>query len=327
MQAVKSILKKIGIGVLIPLAVYIIFGALRPNEFLKWSMVYSICLQSVATCILAWGISFCLTAGITDFSVAAERLLGSVCGVLLSRKMGVAGLVIGCMSISVIFAVVKGFLNSMIKMSSMIISVAYCFIIGSIGSLVQGSNSMILMSDVCYLGKSPAIWIIFFACGAVIYFLQHYSVFGANCRALGGSQKIARESGVSKEWTEAKAIAVASLFAGISGIVTTSYGAGTNAAVGLESMGIVFPAIIGFNIGMLLRKNVDITFGIIAGVVTMNILATGLVSLGIPSQLKDTVTGIFLLTIMCVNVIIDRRHELNLRRQQSEMNAKASAST
>ena len=112
---------------------------------------------------------------------------------------------------------------------------------------------------------------------------SHYSVFGANCRALGGSNKIARESGVSKGLTEGKAIIFASLFAAVSGIMATSYGAGTVAQTGLASMSIIFPAIIGVNIGLLLAKWVDITFGTVAGVVTMNILGTGLASIGVPA--------------------------------------------
>ena len=201
----------------------------------------------------------------------------------------------------------------------MVISVAYVFIIAAIGALVQGTNSMILPGSVCVLGKSPAIWIILAASGVVIYILHRYSVFGANCRALGGSNKIAGEAGVSKAWTEGKAIFIASIFAGISGIVATSYGAGTSATAGLESMGIVFPAIIGFNIGRLLEKYVNITFGCVAGVVTMNILATGLTALGIPSQLKDTVTGAFLLFLMVLTSLLEKKRAETLRRQASAL--------
>lgn len=321
MQMLKSLLKKIGITVLIPAAVYGIFSILRPAVFLSGNMVYSVCLQSVTTCILAWGISFSMTAGIVDFSVAAERILGSVLGVLLSRTMGIPGLIVGAFAVAIVMGAVKGILNSMIKMSSMVISVAYCFIIGAIGSMIQGTNSMILTNDVCVLGQSPAIWIIFMVCGAAIFFLHQYSIFGANCRALGGNGKIAGDAGVSKGKTEAKAIMIASLFGGISGIVATSYGAGTAAQVGLASMSLIFPAIIGFNIGLLLQKTVNITFGCIAGVVTMNILATGLISLGIPSQLKDTVTGAFLLFLMCCNSILDQKRAESLRRQASQMKA------
>lgn len=319
MKKVLSLLKQVFFFLVVPGVVYLFFSILRPDVFLNWSSLYTIALSSCITVILAWGISFSLMAGIVDFSVASERVLGAVVGVLLSRSMGIWGLIVGSLVTAIIFGVVKAGLNACIKVSSMVISVAYCYIIGSIGALVQGNNSMILTSDMCILGKSPYIWIIFVLCGAVIYVLQRYSVFGAHCRALGGNGKISAEAGISKGKTEGLAIFVASIFAGISGILATSYGAGTVAQTGLASMAIVFPAIIGFNIGAMLSKYINITFGCIAGVLTMNILATGLVSLNIPSQLKDTATGLFLIFLLCLTTIMERRHAETLRRQASNM--------
>lgn len=319
MKKVLSFLKRVFFFLVVPGAVYLIFSILRPQVFLNWDSLYTIALSSCIAIILAWGISFSLTAGIVDFSVASERVLGAVVGVILSRTMGIWGLIIGSLVTAVIFGIIKAALNACIKVSSMVISVAYCYIIGSIGALVQGNNSMILTSDVCVLGKSPAIWIIFAVCGVVIYVLQRYSVFGAHCRALGGNGKISAEAGISKGKTEGLAIFVASIFAGISGVLATSYGAGTVAQTGLASMAVVFPAIIGFNIGAMLTKYINITFGCISGVLTMNILATGLVSLNIPSQLKDTATGLFLIFLLCLTTIMERRHAEALRRQASNM--------
>lgn len=323
MQKIKQFLKQLFFFLVIPAAVYLLFSILRPNIFLNWDSIYTIALSSCITIIMAWGISFSMTAGIVDFSVAAERVLGAVIGVLLCRSMGVAGLIIGSMATAIVLGIIKAMLNSVIKVSSMVISVAYCYILGSIGAVVQGNNSMILTSGLCVLGKSPAIWIIVALCGVVIYVLQRYSVFGAHCRALGGNGKIAADAGISKGKTEGLAIFVASIFAGISGIVATSYGAGTVAQTGLASMSIVFPAIIGFFIGALLEKYINITFGCVAGVLTMNIMATGLVSLGIPSQLKDTATGAFLLILLCLTTIMEKRRAETLRRQASSLKAEA----
>lgn len=321
MKKAKDFLKQIFFFLVVPGAVYLIFTILRPKVFLSWDSLYTIALSSCISIILAWGISFSLTAGIVDFSVASERVLGAVIGVILSRTMGIWGLIVGSLATAIVFGIIKAVLNACIKVSSMVISVAYCYIIGSIGAQVQGNNSMILTSDMCILGKSPAIWIIFAVCGVVIYVLQRYSVFGAHCRALGGNGKISAESGISKGKTEGLAIFVASIFAGVSSVLATSYGAGTVAQTGLASMSIVFPAIIGFNIGAMLTKYINITFGCISGVLTMNILATGLVSLNIPSQLKDTATGLFLIFLLCLTTIMERRHAETLRRQASNMAA------
>ena len=323
MQKIKRFLKQLVMFLLIPTVVYLVFAVLRPDVFLNGASIYTIALSSIITTIVSWGISFSMTAGIVDFSVAAERVLGAVVGVLLCRSMGISGLIIGSMGVAIVCGVIKAVLNSYIRISSMVISVAYCYILGSIGAIVQGNNPMILTSDLCTLGKAPAIWIIFAICGVIIYILQRYSVFGAHCRALGGNGKIAMDGGISKGKTEGITIMVASLFVGVSGVLATSYGAGTVAQTGLASMSIVFPAMIGFFIGALLERHINITFGCIAGVVTMNILATGLVSLGIPSQLKDTVTGAFLILLLAITQILEKRHAETLRRQASALKSEA----
>lgn len=319
MQKILTVLKQLGVLLVIPAVVYLVFTVLRPGVFLKLDTLYSVCLQSCIVCILAWGISFSMTSGIIDFSVAAERILGSVAGVLLCRSMGLAGLILGCMAVGIVMGIIKAVLNSMIKMSSMVISVAYTFIIAAVGALLQGTNSMIIPGKMCVLGKAPMIWVILAACGVAIYVIHRYSTFGAQCRALGGSNKIAMEAGINKAKIEGIAIFISSIFAAISGVVATSYGAGTSATAGLESMGIIFPAIIGFYIGKLLSKYINITLGCLAGVVTMNILATGLISIGIPSQLKDTVTGVFLLFLMILTSILEKKRAEQLRRQASAM--------
>lgn len=317
MKFMKAALKKVGVFISIPAVVYMLFVLMRPTVFLSWSILYSCCLQSVASCILAWGMSFSLTAGITDFSLVAQRILGAIVGILLIPKMGIWGIIVGSFAIAIILGLMKAVFNAIVNVGSMVISIAYCYIIGSIGSLIQGTNSMVLTSDLWWPGQAPAIWIIFAACGLIVFFLNRYTVFAANCRALGSNVKLALEAGINKSMTEAKCIMLAAIFSAISGIVATCYGAGTTAQTGLASMGVVFPAIIGFNLGMLLSKHVDMTFGVISGVVTMNILATGLVSLGIPSQLKDTVTGVFLLVLMCADELMRRRQAIMIRRNAS----------
>lgn len=268
--------------------------------------------------VFTWGVSFIQIVGILDFSVAAERILGSVIGVLLSRFMGILGLIIGCICTSLAIGLLKALLNKFIRMKSIVITIAYTMILGSLGALVQGQSSMILISEACKLGQEPFIWIITIFVGVFAYILHNSYRYTSLARALGSNEKLTSESGVSIAKTEGIMISICSFFVGISGILATSYGAGTAAMAGLESMSLVFPAVIGYQIGKLLERRVNIVLGCIIGIFTMNTLATGLISLSIPSQLKDTVTGAFLLILLISSSYLDRRKVQLLRRQASE---------
>ena len=323
MHKVKSTIKQLGVLLSIPAIVYAVFTVLCPSVFFSLDTVYSILLQSCTVLLLAWSMTFTQTAGIMDLSIAAERVLGCIIGVLLCRTMGIIGLVTGSMATAIVVGALKSILNATLKISSMVISIAYIYIFGAIGGLIQNNKSMILTSELCLLGRAPAIWIIVLVSGCVIYFLNKYSVLGANCRALGSNGKLAMDAGINKAATEAKAIMISSFFVGISGIVATSYGAGTAAQTGLASMNIVFPAVIGFSIGRLLSKYVDVTLGCISGVVVMCILATGLTALGIPSQYKDTFTGSFLLILMLMMSMLEKKRAEAIRRNASQMEKEA----
>ena len=82
MKKLKKLLASVGMMLAIPAAVYLIFCIVRPNVFLHWSAVY-------------------LAADITDFLVAAERTLGAVLGAILSRTMGIPGLILGCFLVAI----------------------------------------------------------------------------------------------------------------------------------------------------------------------------------------------------------------------------------
>ena len=173
----------------------------------------------------------------------------------------------------------------------------------------------------------PAPWniIIFVALGTAMYYLHKYSIFGANCRAIGGNAQLSKNAGIDKYKVYGKGFLIASVYAGFSGIISLSRGAGTAAATGLQSMQPLFGAMIGVFIGMMLTKWVNVVFGIVSGIMTMNIIGYGLLSLGIQPDIKNTITGAFLITLMVVMEIRDKKAQEKTERELFEMQKEAKA--
>ena len=124
-------------------------------------------------------------------------------------------------------------------------------------------------------------------------------------------------AGIKKRTVETKAIFICSIYAALSAIVYLSRGAGTAAQTGLSSMSTVFGAMTGVFIAMILTKYIDMTIGIVVGVVSMNIITIGLIALNLPSSMKDSVNGGFLLLLMVINDIIQKREADKLYRAAS----------
>lgn len=317
MSLIKTGTKKVIAFLALPGIVYLLFFCLRPAVYGRVDTVFMLLTQSFISTLLAWGMSFNMTAGNIDMSVGAEMVMGTIVGAMFAQKLGVPGIVLGALTVAIVVGVLKSIFMALTKTKSMVISIAYTLIIGAAGSLLCQGKSLIIQSNQTFLGRSPYNIIIFVGAGIVLYLLQKYSIFGAQCRALGGNEKLAKSAGIIDTKVLTISIMISSLYAALAAIISLSYGSGAAASVGLESMVSVFSAMIGVFIAFMLQKHINIVFGIIAGSLTMNIIGMGLLSINMPPTLKDTITGAFLLVFMSATFFMEKRKADKMRRQAS----------
>lgn len=320
MKNVKNKLMSVLMFALIPGIVYMVFLAVRPAAFGKFSMLTMLITQSYINCIIAWGLSFSMTAGNLDLSIGAQISLSTIVGCLLSQKFGIAGLVLGCMGISLLVGVIKVLLMRVIRMSSMVISIAYALILASLGGVIGGSEILVINTQDATLGRFPYNVILFLSMGGLMYFLQRYSVYGAKARAVGGSSVLAESAGISTINTQSVAIMLAALYGGVAATLSLSYGTGTAIENGLDTIGTAFQAMLGVFVAGFISKHVNIVFGIFAGILSLNILQTGLVAINFDTNLKSTVTGLFLIILMAVTEVRNASNAEKLRREVSAAN-------
>lgn len=311
--------KKLTIGLfamlVIPVAVYLIFMLLKPAVFARGDVIYLLVVQSIESVILGWGMSFGMISGNFDLSIAAEVSLGTIVAALSAHKFGIPGLVFGAVATTMVIGLIKSLILRIIKTNAMIISIAYALILGAIGYMITTGKSLVITSEQTVLARAPWNIIVLVAMGAVMYFLHRFSRFGAHCRAVGGNAKLAASAGIDKYKTYSKSFLVASAFAGVSAIISLSRGAGASAATGLQTLTPIFSAMIGVFIGLMINRWVNVVFGIISGIMTMNIIGYGLLALGVEPDIKNTITGIFLISLMLIMAIREKRAAEHTRRE------------
>lgn len=327
MKNIKKGLTSLFMFALIPSVVYIIFLLMRPAAFGKFSMLTMLITQSFINSIIAWGLSFSMTAGNLDLSIGAQISVSTIVGCLLSQKYGMTGLILGCFGTSVIVGVIKVFLMRLIRMSSMVISIAYALILASLGGVIGGSEILVISTEYTVLGRFPANLIIFLIMGVLMYFLQQYSVYGSKARAVGGNPVLAESAGISTITTQSVAIMLAAVYGGIAALLSLSYGTGTSIENGLDTIGTAFQAMLGVFVAGFISKHVNIVFGIFAGILSLNILQTGLVAINFDTNLKNTITGVFLIVLMVVTELQNVSSSEKLRREASLANKKETVSS
>lgn len=304
-------------GLGLPLIVYLFFSVLRPNIFLGSGLgtIYTILVQSITTCILAWGMSFSMTVDALDFSIAAEMILYEILATVFYHAGGFGGMLAGTAGAVIVIGLIKAAVKEMIAVKSMVIGLGLTYILASFGEIFSSGRSTVIGNDATLLANAPYNMIILLLSGLIMWFLTTKSRFGAHARAIGGNTNLAKAAGVSEHKIGLQASFAGSVFAGIASVFTLSRGAGVTAQNGLTSITTAFSALTCVFIAMFINKYVNMTVGIYIGAVTMSIISIGLVSIGFDSELNSTVTSAFLLVLMTYTIITDTRKADRLRRE------------
>ena len=206
--------------VAIPGIVYLVFLVVRPAAFGKFSMVTMLLTQSFINSIIAWGLTFSMTAGNLDLSIGAQISLSTIVGCPPVPEYGTPRPCAGLRGHEPCSRSNKSAPYAIIRMSSMVISIAYALILASIGGVIGGSEILVIDSQYATFGRFPWNVIITVVMGLLMYYLHRYSVYGAKARAVGGEPVLAESAGISIINTQSVAIMLAAIYGGIAALVS-----------------------------------------------------------------------------------------------------------
>ena len=140
--------------------------------------------------------------------------------------------------------------------------------------------------------------IIFAVMAVLFYIIFNYTKFGYNVRACASSQQIAKNGGVNTKKTAFMCYVVSAVFLGVAALLRISIQGSIDTPMYMSSTNIIFNCLLGIYVGLALEQYCNLTIGIFVGNFVLNMLTSGLMSLGLSSSLQDTASGVFLLIIM-----------------------------
>lgn len=146
----------------------------------------------------------------------------------------------------------------------------------------------------------PNPFLIFLVLTAIAWVVLNRTVFGRQLYAIGGNEKAARLSGLEVDRLKIVVYVVASVLAGIAGIIEVSYLSSAIANQGLgKELSVIAAAVIG---GTALTGGEGTVFGIFIGTVILEVLRNGLVLMGTDAYWQ----GIFVGAVIIIAVFIDQ---------------------
>jgi ribose/xylose/arabinose/galactoside ABC-type transport system permease subunit len=308
-------------GVLLALALLILFGAWRYDNFLGLFNILTFLRYNAMFALIALGMCFVIMTGGIDLSVGSTAAMASVVSAYFSPHGLLPGLAAGaCAGLAI--GMLNGILITRLGLLPFIATLVSMLAASSAGLLLAGNQSISVSYDSGFteigqgdlLGFPIPAWIALFAyvIGSLVL---NFRPFGRDVLAVGGGEDAARLMGLPVDRVKFGVYTLSGLMAGLAGVqLAAQFGAGQpTEGVGWELFAIA-SVVVG---GTLLTGGVGSVGATLSGVLLLglvfNILnfenGMGLVSLR--SHWQSIVRGAFLLLV----VILQSRMAERARRR------------
>jgi galactofuranose transport system permease protein len=316
-----SSLRRLGLAarqrVVVALAVLILFGALRYDNFLGSFNVLSVLRYNSMFALTGLGMCFVIMTGGIDLSVGTTAAFASVVSALLSPYGLFPGLAGGLFA-GILVGAINGFLVTRLRIQPFIATLSGMLVASGTGLLLAHNQSVSVSYDTAFtelgqgdfLGFPVPAWIAFTAYmfGSLIL---NYTAFGRNVLAVGGNEEAARLMGLPVAQTKFLAYLQSSLLASLAGVILAAqFGAGQPAeGVGWELFSIA-AVVVG---GTLLTGGVGSVATTLAGVLLLGLIfnvlnfENGMGWISLSAYWQSVVRGVFLMVVVMASSGAARR--------------------
>ena len=277
---------------------YLVFKILTPDNFGSPANLFSYLQSSIIYSVGGCGLYFIVVMGLFDFAVGANVVLSSIVGVILSKRFGYVGFVVGCLGCGTLIGTLIGFLYNRLNVPSMIVTVGLMLVLESVAVFAAGGVKQTLDENLRFFSGAPGNIILAGLAFLFMYFILNYTKIGTYCNAIGSNEFTAKNMGIDVKKYKLIGFMLLHFFVGIMAILTVSYGTTMTALTGMSTMSRNFTPLMGTFFGVAFRKYGKPITAIVVGEFIIALIFNGFVALGAPTTIQNVVTGGALLAIV-----------------------------
>jgi galactofuranose transport system permease protein len=295
-------------GVLIALAVLLLFGALRYDVFFSVYNIASVLRYNSMFGLLALGMTFVIMTGGIDLSVGSVVALSSVIAAMLSPYGAFVGLIVPVLACTIV-GMINGLVITRMGILPFIATLATLLGARGLALLLANNQSVSVASegDFIALGQGdflglPIPAIILFLAFALGWLLLNYTRFGRHTLAVGGNEDASRLMGLPLDQIKIGVYTLSGALAGLAGVILASqFGAGQpTEGVGWE-LSAIASVVVG---GTLLTGGLGTVWGSLFGAILLGLIfnvlnfenGRGVISLS--AYWQSVIRGVFLLVVV-----------------------------
>lgn len=300
MKTTSTKLKNAMIVILLPVLVYLLFFLLSGGKFGKPASIIMNFKQTLVPTLISYAMCCNVLCNRMDLSAGAVVMLASMLGAKMVYLYGLgllpfALIVVGA---GVGLGILSGLAYMLMRVPAIVTALGVCMIYETFSNLASISWVTAISGETTTLGRFPWCVIIFAVMAVLFYMIFNYTKFGYNVRACASSQQIARNGGVDTGRTAFLCYVVSAVFLGVAALLRISIQGSIDTPMYMSSTNIIFNCLLGIYVGLALEQYCNLVVGIFVGNFVLNMLTSGLLSMGLSSSLQDTASGVFLLIIM-----------------------------
>lgn len=309
-QAFASARRFGAIGPLVSLLILVVFLSFLSPFFLQVNNLFNVFQQITVLAIISLGATMVIITGGIDLSVGS---IAALSGMIVGVAFGQAGIPMSvALPLAILAGALAGFANGALivwgKVPPFVATLAMLSIargltlVLSNGQPVSGFPDWFReVSTVDVFGVIPGVVILVVVLYAAGSFYLKYRPGGRNVYAVGGSEEVARLSGINVGALKLRVYTIAGTLAGLGGVVLTSRlnSAQPTAGSGLE-LDVIAAVVIG---GASLSGGVGTVIGTLIGSLIIGVLRNGLNLLDVSSFWQQVVIGLVIAAAVMIDTL------------------------
>ena len=304
-----TFLKK-NISLLAFVLLVIMFSLTCNGKFMTVSNLLTIGGSAMDLLIVAMGATFIILLGSIDLSAGSMMAL---CGVLTAKLFAKTGstilTLIIVMAVSMLIYLMQGLAHTRLKVPTFIVTLGFLSIARASATMISGGTNTSIpftSSLKIYLGLKPWILIIGFGVFFICLLIEKFTLFGRYTKLVGGDEIVAKLSGLNVDKIKLKVFMFAGLLTGLGAVVMAArMGSGSPSVGDGYELDVISAVVLG---GTSQRGGIGGVRGTLIGVLTLKMLANGLVLWGLSSEIQLFIKGLIL--IMAVFVSQERSRNM-----------------
>lgn len=307
------------LAIAIPAILFLILVLFGPSSF-GLGTLWDLFRQAILAAILSWGMIFSVKLGIWNYAVGGTTMVSIVIAGNIALRIG-AGVPVTILII-VLFGTLVGLLTGtlfiLFRIPSVILTIGLMLIMESATSVAFGGGGLVMLNDIQKFSMMPYDLIVGVVLSVVAYICMYKLSLGYDLRAIGSNIAAAKLSGINIDRTRIAAFTVTGFFCGCYAFMSIARGGVVTPRINMESMSLVFDALMCAFIAIAVEKRVNLIAGVFIGSLTVQLIKVGIVSFGIQSVFQQAIIAIFLLVFMVMSSQSELKDVLKRRLRFSQ---------